>query len=94
MDLSKTALFEMMKGRFAWLGERQQVLARNIANADTQGYTRQRVTFSNQGPTSFSQGIVGVDIERVYDRYLETQIISSLQANGRWDSQQSGLERI
>ena len=38
MDLSKTALFEMMKGRFAWLGERQQVLARNIANADTPGY--------------------------------------------------------
>ncbi len=38
MDLGKTALFEMMKGRFAWLGERQQVLARNIANADTPGY--------------------------------------------------------
>jgi flagellar basal-body rod protein FlgB len=38
MDLGKTALFEMMKGRFAWLSQRQQVLARNIANADTPGY--------------------------------------------------------
>lgn len=38
MDLGKTALFDMMKGRFAWLSQRQQVLARNIANADTPGY--------------------------------------------------------
>lgn len=38
MDLNKTALFEMMKGRIAWLSQRQQVLARNIANADTPGY--------------------------------------------------------
>ncbi len=38
MDLSKIALFETMKGRFAWLSQRQQVLARNIANADTPGY--------------------------------------------------------
>jgi len=38
MDLGKTALFDIMKGRFAWLSQRQQVLARNIANADTPGY--------------------------------------------------------
>lgn len=38
MDLGKTALFEVIKGRLAWLSQRQQVLARNIANADTPGY--------------------------------------------------------
>lgn len=38
MDLNKTALFETMKGRLGWLSQRQQVLARNIANADTPGY--------------------------------------------------------
>ena len=35
MDLGKIALFDTMKGRFAWLGQRQKVLAANIANADT-----------------------------------------------------------
>lgn len=83
-------------GRTALLAQQKaiDITGRNIANADTEGYTRQRVTFSNQGATSLSQGVVGVDIERVYDQYLEAQIISSLQANGRWDSRQSGLEKI
>ncbi len=86
LDIGRTALLAQQKAI--------DITGRNIANADTQGYTRQRVTFSNQGPTSLSQGIVGVDIGRVYDRYLEAQITSAIQATGRWNSQQSGLERI
>ena len=35
MDLRKIPLFDMMARRLAWLGQRQQVLATNIANADT-----------------------------------------------------------
>ncbi len=31
-------LFSAVKKRMNWLGERQQVLAQNIANADTPGY--------------------------------------------------------
>ncbi len=31
-------LFEMMSRRLAWLGKRQEVLAQNIANADTPGF--------------------------------------------------------
>lgn len=38
MDFSKVSLFGMMKQRLAWLGQRQEELARNIANADTPGY--------------------------------------------------------
>lgn len=38
MDLRKLPLFAMMSKRMAWLADRQQVLARNIANADTPGY--------------------------------------------------------
>ena len=38
MDLRKIPLFDMMARRLAWLGARQQVLAGNIANADTPGY--------------------------------------------------------
>jgi len=38
MDLGKLPLFSMMSKRLAWLGKRQQVLAQNVANADTPGY--------------------------------------------------------
>lgn len=38
MDLTKLPLFSMMAKRLSWLGERQQVLANNVANADTPGY--------------------------------------------------------
>jgi flagellar basal-body rod protein FlgB len=38
MDFNKVSLFGMMKQRLAWLGQRHEVLAQNIANADTPGY--------------------------------------------------------
>jgi flagellar basal-body rod protein FlgB len=37
MDFSKITLFQAMKKRVAWLNQRQEVLAQNIANADTPG---------------------------------------------------------
>ncbi len=39
MDLGKFQIFSALTKRMAWLGQRQQVLAQNIANADTPGYT-------------------------------------------------------
>ncbi len=38
MELDKIGLFDLVKKRLAWLAQRQEVLARNIANADTPGY--------------------------------------------------------
>lgn len=35
MDLGKITLFAATRKRLAWLNQRQEVLARNIANADT-----------------------------------------------------------
>ena len=35
MDLKTIPLFKAMMSRMAWLTERQQVLAQNVANADT-----------------------------------------------------------
>jgi flagellar basal-body rod protein FlgB len=39
MDFSKIALFSMMKTKMGYLSQRQDVLAQNIANIDTPGYT-------------------------------------------------------
>jgi flagellar basal-body rod protein FlgB len=38
MDFSNVSFFNIIKKRMAWLGHRQEVLAQNIANADTPGY--------------------------------------------------------
>lgn len=38
MDAAQPELFGAIKQRLRWLGQRQEVLARNIANADTPGY--------------------------------------------------------
>lgn len=38
MELDKLTLFSAVKGRMKWLTQRQEVLAQNIANADTPKY--------------------------------------------------------
>ncbi|MBM3566447.1 MAG: flagellar basal-body rod protein FlgB [Alphaproteobacteria bacterium] len=38
MELSGLPLFQAMKKRLAWLGQRQEVISQNIANADTPRY--------------------------------------------------------
>ena len=39
MAIGDLPIIEMMKQRMHWLAARQQVLAQNVANADTPGYT-------------------------------------------------------
>jgi len=38
MSLADLPIFSMLKQRMSWLTERQQVLAQNVANANTPGY--------------------------------------------------------
>ena len=38
MESSNLSIFSIIKKRMAWLGQRQEVLAQNIANSDTPGY--------------------------------------------------------
>lgn len=38
MELDKITLFNVVKKRLAWLGQRQEVISQNIANADTPEY--------------------------------------------------------
>ena len=38
MELGKLSLFSIVKKRMAWLGQRQEILAQNIANSDTPGF--------------------------------------------------------
>lgn len=41
MDFGRLPLFSLISRRMAWLGKRQEVLAHNIANANTPGFRAQ-----------------------------------------------------
>jgi flagellar basal-body rod protein FlgB len=51
MDLNKVPLMSEMMRRLNWLQQRQEVLAQNIANADTPGYKARDL--KPQAPDSF-----------------------------------------
>ena len=75
------------------------VTGNNIANVNTPGYTRQRVTMETQLPIDTASGLVGwgvqtSTIERVYDRYLSGQINNENANLGRWEAQQGALDRV
>jgi flagellar basal-body rod protein FlgB len=55
MDLFQLKLFQRMGERMGWLGARQQVLAQNIANADTPDFVPH-----DMKPLSFAEHLTGV----------------------------------
>ena len=56
MDPSRLALFDLADRRLAWIGRRQEVLAQNIANADTPSW-KARDLRSFAAVLSRSQGV-------------------------------------
>ena len=50
MDIGAIPLFQMLKGRLSYLNTRQHVIAQNVANANTPGFTPSDLTpFTFQG---------------------------------------------
>lgn len=65
----------------------------NIANVNTEGYSRQRVDLTESPPQFTGAGYVGTGvktagIERVYNNFLETQLRSSTSSHGEIASYQ------
>ncbi len=72
----------------------------NIANANTEGYSRQRVHFETT-PAHFKTGVgvigTGVDIasiNRIRDAYLDTQVRYETGILGRYNARQEILEQV
>ncbi|MFB5661004.1 flagellar hook-associated protein FlgK [Alteribacillus sp. HJP-4] len=78
----------------------------NIANANTEGYTRQRVNFSQtesfpgQGrnrpsvPGQLGTGVEADFIQRIRDNYLDVQYRGENSKLGYWDTKHASLEKI
>jgi flagellar hook-associated protein 1 FlgK len=75
------------------------VTGNNIANVNTPGYSRQRVSMQTGTTAESAIGVVafGVNasgVERIYDRFLGVQLDAETSGLGRWQAQQGMLDRV
>ncbi len=75
------------------------VTGNNIANVNTEGYSRQKVILETGGAAQasiglMSAGVTATGIERIYDRFIGTQLTSANAGLGRWEAQQGMLDRV
>ncbi|WP_372680247.1 flagellar hook-associated protein FlgK [Desulfosarcina sp.] len=91
MNVAKTALITQQKAL--------DVTANNIANVNTEGYSRQRLNMEQNEPVQYEGGTLGTGvranrtIQRIYDRFLAAQISGAAAQQGRWDAQLETLEK-
>jgi flagellar hook-associated protein 1 FlgK len=76
-----------------------QTIGHNIANVDTPGYTRQRVTLSATLPEASMRGQVGTgiqvdDIHHIRDLFLGEQYRDAQKSYGQWSYRQKTLTQI
>lgn len=79
MDWSTTGPFGILKQRLDWLDQRQQVVARNIANSDTPGYTP-----SDVEPFRFRSTLRGVSGPVQLAATTPTHIAGTLTPKSAW----------
>jgi len=90
-NVARTALITQQKAL--------DVTANNIANVNTEGYSRQRVNLTQNEPVRYEGGTLSTgvqahrEIQRMYDRFLSAQISAAESNLGRWDAQLESLEK-
>jgi flagellar hook-associated protein 1 FlgK len=76
-----------------------EVTGNNIANVETEGYSRQDVILESNTPRSISQGQLGTGvrvsgIERVFDQFLFQQILSEGDVTGKFNVRENVFEQL
>jgi flagellar hook-associated protein 1 len=71
----------------------------NIANANTPGYSRQRVVFNSVGRADVGAvnvqiGVRATNVERIYDEYLDNQVVDQSRKIGYGEAKSDVLNRI
>lgn len=75
------------------------ITGHNIANANTEGYTRQEVIMASTTPVKVLQGHVGTGVEitefrRVRDQFLDVQLRTENKSLGEWDVKSDILGKL
>ena len=76
-----------------------EVTGQNIANVQTEGYSRQEVNFEATNPRSFSLGQLGTGvqvagIERSYDEFLFSQLLGEGDTLGQYEVRKDVFEQL
>jgi flagellar hook-associated protein 1 FlgK len=71
----------------------------NIANANTPGYTRQEVDFTNSTPQATGSGFYGsgvsiVTVRRLYSQFLNTEVLSAGTQSSALDAYYSQIQQL
>ncbi|HVY08467.1 MAG TPA: flagellar hook-associated protein FlgK [Burkholderiales bacterium] len=71
----------------------------NIANANTPGYTRQEVDYTNAIPTAsgsgfFGNGVDTVTVRRLYSQFLTSEVLSASTQSNALDSYYSQIQQL
>ncbi|WP_156288311.1 flagellar hook-associated protein FlgK [Oceanobacillus salinisoli] len=98
LEMAKQALFTQQSAL--------HTTGHNIANANTEGYTRQRVNFESslpspnasrnreQIPGQLGTGVQAGSIERIRNQFLDEQFRSENSKSGYWESRSEALSRM
>jgi flagellar hook-associated protein 1 FlgK len=89
-------------GQTALLAQQKaiDITGNNIANVNTEGYSRQRLNLVQNSPVrvtnlTMSTGVSAEQsIQRFYDEFVNSQLNSENESLGRWEAQKSALEKI
>lgn len=98
--MALTVLFDIGKTGVLTYQKALEVVSHNIANAATEGYTRQDVIFENMPSGVISaQGVSGrgvklSDIRRMYDSFIDLQLKTESSRSAYWNVLQNGMLRL
>ena len=91
----------MYTGKSALLAQQAAIntAGNNIANANTEGYSRQEVTTSANSPLQTSYGFIGTGVNasgvtRAQDAFLEKRIVAENGSLGQWDAMSQALDMV
>jgi len=76
-----------------------QVTSNNIANVDTDGYSRQSVVlkdgyYVSGSPGQLGSGVIAQEVVRAHDSFIEAQYLQKLSARDRFQALYNGLSSV
>ena len=92
LNIASTALMTQQKAI--------DITGNNIANVNTEGYSRQRLNMEQNSPvrdqnSTMSTGVrANQKIQRYYDGFITAQLNGENENLGRWEAQKTALEKV
>lgn len=76
-----------------------EIISHNVANANTEGFSRQRLRVEanypiTMGPGQIGTGVRGVEVQRAYDNFLNQQVTIKKSDYWYWSAQRTAMEEI